>query len=117
MSPTDSPKQTPWTPGPWQLGARNGDYIDIDAPTHSGLASVVWQMEDDRLCDEPSPAQEANAHLIVAAPELYEACDAWIRWLDPETEFSEDDAEIEREILDRMKAALSKARPSNKGEG
>lgn len=61
------------TKGPWSIGDRDGDYIMIDAPNHSGLASVVWQMEDDRLCGDNSPEKESNARLIASAPELLEA--------------------------------------------
>lgn len=64
---------TKHTPGPWWLGERKGDYIEISGPKHSGLATAVWQMEDDRLCDENSPQCEANARLIAAGPELLEA--------------------------------------------
>ena len=58
------------TPGPWEI-KRHFDpgYKFISAPTHSGLAQVVWCMEDE----ERSPSCEANAYLIAAAPELLEA--------------------------------------------
>ncbi|RYG87651.1 MAG: hypothetical protein EON59_06780 [Alphaproteobacteria bacterium] len=61
------------TPGPWKLGERRGDYVAIDAPSHTGLADVVWHMEDDRICGDPSPCQQANARLIAAAPDLLKA--------------------------------------------
>lgn len=115
MSPTHSPKQTPT---PW-IVEDAGVYLWVGYPKAIGrkVSEVVCEFEvGPHLTDAANSRARANAHLIAAAPELYEACDAWIRWLDPETEFSEDDAEIEREILDRMKAALSKARPSNRGE-
>ena len=58
------------TPGPWEI-KRHFDpgYKFISAPKHSGLAQVVWCMEDE----DRSPACEANAHLIAAAPDLLEA--------------------------------------------
>jgi len=55
------------TPGPWEI-KRHYDpgYKFISAPKHSGLAQVVWCMEDE----DRSPECEANAHLIAAAPDL-----------------------------------------------
>jgi len=57
------------TPGPWEI-KRHFDpgYKFISAPKHSHLAQVVWCMEDEGR----SPACEANARLIAAAPELLE---------------------------------------------
>jgi len=69
------------TPGPWRIGEKlssaemqslldgNGHFVEIDAPTHGALAFVVWRMEDD----DTSPKQEASAHLIAAAPDLFAA--------------------------------------------
>ena len=66
------------TPGPWELDDNQGsrDYITINAPTHGALASVVWQMEDDKADGRRSPACEANAHLISSAPDLLDALQA-----------------------------------------
>lgn len=58
------------TPGPWFLEEPDGDFVEVSARTHRALARVVWQMEDDRLCNEPSPTQNANARLIASAPDL-----------------------------------------------
>ena len=71
------------TPGPWELGEieqaeDGGAFVDIDGKNlkyfHSGLARVVWRMEDD----ERSPTQEANARLIAAAPDLLEALQGFL---------------------------------------
>lgn len=63
-----------WTKGPWRLGRiratdRGGQRITIDAPLHEAFAEVVWRMTDDTR----SLQQEANATLVAAAPELYDA--------------------------------------------
>lgn len=47
----------PWTPGPWLADGR-----DVTSVTGSRIATVANK-----------PVTEANAHLIAAAPELYEA--------------------------------------------
>ena len=58
------------TPGPWEIERSfYHGYKSISAQKHSGLAQVVWCMEDE----DRSPSCEANAHLIAAAPELLEA--------------------------------------------
>lgn len=95
------------TKGPWGLGERDGDYVMIDAPNHSGLASVVWQMEDDRLCGDPSPEKEANARLIAAAPELLEA----LKWYVENEDVNEGDPENEfwTNGLNRARAVIAKA--------
>ena len=65
------------TPGPWSLGplelVGDGLHAPIHAPSHGELATVVWQMEDDKFDGKPSLACEANARLIAAAPDLLAA--------------------------------------------
>lgn len=62
--------------GPWQVSKPqihgSGLSVDIDSveSEHYALATVVWQMEDDKFDDKPSEQCIANAHLIAAAPEL-----------------------------------------------
>ena len=65
---------TQHTPGPWKIGEITGGqdggiWAEIDGQGHSGIAQVVWKMEDD----ERTPRCEANARLIAAAPDLLEA--------------------------------------------
>lgn len=58
--------ETEFTKGPW-VAKMNAAYFDICAPyaqLNSGL--------DERVCIGVMPDQEANAHLIAAAPEMYE---------------------------------------------
>jgi len=76
---------TQHTPGPWKLGALDitpfgtGFSMGIDAESHGELATVVWQMEDDKIDDKPSRECEANARLIAAAPDLLEALENFRR--------------------------------------
>ena len=62
---------TQFTKGPWELfltGDERGIYIGLDL---FGLSSKVVTTVD---CDDlPKAEAQANAHLIAAAPELYEA--------------------------------------------
>lgn len=63
------------TAGPWVLGesSEGRHFRAVNAREHSELATVVWVMEDYDAEGSPSPGCEANARLIAAAPELYEA--------------------------------------------
>ena len=54
-----------FTPGPWEVGEFRLDGYPIDAQHHY---SVGWAYDINGL-----PANQANARLIAAAPELYEA--------------------------------------------
>ena len=70
--------ETKWTPGPWEvcdLSIRDG------VPVHeiTSLHDSCWiaQVQDHRNCSGTLPGS-ANAHLIAAAPELYEALEALV---------------------------------------
>jgi len=55
-----------WTPGPWVV---NGDKVSYDLDGHyDSICQIVWS--------------EPNAHLIAAAPDLYEALDKLVDRLD-----------------------------------
>jgi hypothetical protein len=88
------------TKGPWFLEGE-GDFREISAPEHQALARVVWQMEDDRICGESSPTQEANARLIVASPDMLHA----LRLVRASTEW----ACMESSTQDAVLAAINKA--------
>jgi hypothetical protein len=61
-----------WTPGPWRTESRGGSYP----------VSVVSSDRPDKIvgpfCGGSTPEDTANAHLIAAAPDLYEALDALV---------------------------------------
>ena len=58
-----------WTPGPWMVrtteGPNAGDGFDV---LGSCVSSLTWIEPDDN-----QDHAQANAHLIAAAPDLYEA--------------------------------------------
>jgi hypothetical protein len=61
--------ETKWTPGPWRVFTTpdGRDMIGIGEATGEGVVDCgfgVWRSGDEKL---------ANAHLIAAAPALYEA--------------------------------------------
>ena len=86
-----------FTPGPWRISAscsRDECYVGISSNKHTDFADVVWRMSDE----DRSPQCEANVHLITAAPDLYEACEAAVSMGDT------------RKVRAMLDAALKKAR-------
>ncbi|MES3022721.1 MAG: hypothetical protein V4857_14170 [Pseudomonadota bacterium] len=73
------------TPGPWSAGSdatelmhadcRSGDsaFLAIDAPEHGALAVVVTRLDDGVAGSRETLQLEANARLIIAAPNLLAA--------------------------------------------
>lgn len=110
-----------WTPGPWAY--RPQEYDDwgyVRGPMDTdGFREFICQAKDVRATeDDENDARRngtdpwaANACLIAAAPELYEALQAMIDLQDNATPFG---GEIYRDrvdhVFDQCRAALSKAR-------
>lgn len=109
MSPTHSPKQTAWfavladDDPAWRVRAEGGLLVaDLEA------SDFTVQTDAD------------HAHLIAAAPELYEAL---IALVDQDLTYNGAIIGIPTsshadaiDVVNRARAALSKARPSNRGE-
>lgn len=59
--------------GPWEVGEIIDGIASIDAPyaeiPHTGLAQAVYSLN---YGDKPSLVEEANVHLITAAPDMYD---------------------------------------------
>lgn len=97
------------TPGPWFLEEPDGDFVEVSAPDHHALARVVWQMEDNRLCGDPSPTQNANARLIATSPELLEALKATTELLRGVNRSTDRPSDYVYRALAKADAAISKA--------
>ena len=71
--------ETEFTPGPWVLDEAGYPYEKaVSAASWAALARVIVKMDPDGLgrTSEKTAQGEANARLIAAAPDLYEAlCD------------------------------------------
>lgn len=87
-----------WTKGPWKLIRHGNETYPFPLSVHS---------EDDAfwIARDGTVSSEANAHLITAAPDLYEACqEAWeqvaLMAKDPTTNW----------LVKQLGAALAKAR-------
>lgn len=93
-----------WTPGPWAVEYKHGT-------TRLVAGGEVT------MCDETyypwAPENDADWHLIAAAPELYEALKAMVyetTHLSPEDDDGSHWCKISREALSNARAALAKAR-------
>lgn len=71
-----------YTPGPWQAFG-----YEVVSADNERIASTNTPRR-------PHPEERANARLIAAAPDLYEACRALVAGFTPETEQDEDDPDI-----------------------
>jgi hypothetical protein len=100
-----------FTPGPWNLAEND---------THAGQIAAVYGCEDSfgkpswlevwsMNWPENSSQQAANAALIAAAPDMYEALqDLWDDWLTL-TEVDADDPDVIK-LTEQTMNALAKAR-------
>ena len=128
---THSPKQTPWTPGPWEYYPANNYAGFAIAPL--GTLPTLAAVERPKGCSNiinvtafNFPGEtEANARLMAASPELYDNGDFLADRLE-DFQNSLEAGDVDDAIRDwhghvvpalaRFRAALSKARPSNGGE-
>lgn len=87
-----------WTPGDWYIDGyretRDGGYVEVKSEKFHWVCSVT---------DYSDGTAKPNAHLIAAAPDLYEALEALVR--DYDIGEMTDTPE-----LDAANAALAKAR-------
>ncbi len=102
-----------WTPGPWEV--RRAKY-PVDGEFDYAIGAEI---DDAQYCIAEAfgraaeyqylPA-EANAHLIAAAPEMYEALERWLRLATNPQISSETYWREWPSIRDAADAALAKAR-------
>ena len=94
-----------WTAGPWRVNGSlpgptcdecGADTISDDIGIWSKSAPIAAAIMDAR--------QESNAHVIAAAPELFEALEAACEW------DGQDMEGVDAVWLDRARAALAKAK-------
>lgn len=93
-----------FTPGPWALAHRaqtRGRFLVVDST--SAQSQVAFADDEDELID--SATAKANARLIAAAPEMLDALEGVVAWIDGD--YAEDTPECRR--IMRAKLAIAKA--------
>ena len=65
-----------WTPGPWTISTENDVCTQIDGEYHAVCT--------DQFCYSSDDEKKANAHLIAAAPDLYEALQVMVDYCNAE---------------------------------
>ena len=77
---------TKHTPGPWVVRNMSDAMVEkftVERLTNDGLRSVICRINDMEVCPEHGgTGSEANAHLIAAAPAMYEALQTLVEYLD-----------------------------------
>jgi hypothetical protein len=94
-----------WTPGPWQMSPYN--YTEVLMAEGIGAECYYVKNEDEEQ-------SQANAKLIAAAPELYEAADALSRLFNEllfdMSKVTQGEQDAMKAAWERLDAALAKAR-------
>lgn len=107
-----------WTPGPWSVEyderesghvIRMGEAIETpwSFPSEQIIRYDHTISPDDDDEQEQFATADANAHLIAAAPDLYEALEAVLRDVGAEKDFGFQDVD---DIYTKARAALTRAR-------
>ena len=111
------------TPGPWvvrNMSDAMAEKFTVERLTNDGLRSVICRINDMEVCPEHGgTGSEANAHLIAAAPAMYEALVETMRVLRSLRDNKEEwYTLVTPELLtawDKNKAALAQAEGTNRG--
>ena len=92
-----------WTPGPWKFQVRFADQFGCQIDIRRSKGKIVFTFVSHL---QPSSAR-STAHLIAAAPDLYEALQRIVKWMDAQgyNALYQDDT-----ALKDARAALAKAR-------
>ena len=115
--------ETKFTAGPWciknttdifgPLGGDSGDGVNCDKNDRWQIADLGWcaSFVNDELVELGDDVRRANAHLIAAAPELYEALEDLEAFHSGfQVEGIDDPEEALVIALEKARSALSKAR-------
>ena len=115
---TASDHKPSFTPGPWKVSYRALD-VGVDDDVHGyaklfdirGWGYLTGKGQALGLdCEEATKIQHANAHLICAAPDMYEALQKIEEWCAHIDAISPEDGELHDQIVGLASSVLSKAR-------
>ena len=98
-----------FTPGPWTFHEPFAGFSKISGPDCQLIFGIAAGGPDEKQDDETC---EANAHLIAAAPDLYEALDRLRGYVGSPLCLSDHERERERRqmLVTNAEATLAKAR-------
>lgn len=103
---------TKHTPGPWvvrNMSDAMAEKFTVERLTNDGLRSVICRINDMEVCPEHGgTGSEANAHLIAAAPAMYEALKELVAYLQDH---------VADEVLDNWAPVLKAACALAQAEG
>lgn len=102
--------QGKFTSGPWRIeyDASLSPHIVIDTPSGTPEAATIQTCDyDDGLGERLTVTDWENAHLISAAPDMYEAIKQMLTW------FDDDDVFMDSHEVEFARRALSKANGEN----
>ena len=97
------------TPGPWvvrNMSDAMAEKFTVERLSNDGLRSVICRINDMEVCPEHGgTGSDANAHLIAAAPAMYEALQIMVR----AANVDEIDPLVMFASIERAKDALAQA--------
>lgn len=99
-----------WTPGEWSVPGK-GYYRDLVQIPLRGIDCERIGFQIGFVSGHKEEEALANARLISAAPELYEALERLLKWVDPIAGDNRNDAAAKEEMesVSVARAALAKA--------
>ena len=104
------------TPGPWNYARHNDRFApnylvgkgQLTSPTAGYRVATVWGTVPG--LSGPSVAEAAaNARLIAAAPDLYDAASAWVTHMDAPGDGTDVTFEDEMRMMNALRSAVAKA--------
>ena len=110
-----------YTTGPWYVGAQNDGLFIIDQPPRPAPAdhpadipgvTIIGVVYDNVFDDAGASQGTANARLIAAAPEMFEALQDILEYSGGAASALDDEY-----VMDRARAALSKATGGSHEQG
>jgi len=98
------------TPGPWRIISGDGEN-QRRIISNSQVCTVALVFSDPKKHKRGEPWNHANAHLIAAAPDLLEACESLVAYIERDFDPGNDDRLTGAFLLayEKVKNAIAKA--------
>ena len=99
---------TQHTPGPWVAEESDGNLAKVSY-TGTRLRSVIARLHENSLCNEHTGSVNANAHLIAAAPAMYEALQQLVKVEQLRAQATLDNDYVDLVLADQQLQTLAQA--------